>query len=109
MANDRKPSLTSLIAFAIIVSTVYVLSYAPVVRISWKWQLVTPSELFKPLDGEELPIFRPVDWLIDETPLQEPLFAWADLCGVRTEFEFAANGRRAGSRDPADAMWVNMY
>lgn len=109
MANVRKPSLTSLIAFAMIVPTLYVLSYAPVVSISMKWRLVTPSELFEPLDGEELPIFRRVDWLIDETPLQEPLFAWADLCGVRADFEFAANERRAGSCDPAEAMWVDMH
>lgn len=33
-------------------------------------------------DGEQLPMYRPVDWVIDETALRMPLFAWARFWSV---------------------------
>jgi hypothetical protein len=38
-------------------------------------------------DGDELPAYVPIDWLIDNTPLEKPLFAWAALWGVEDEFQ----------------------
>ncbi len=68
-----KPSRTLLVAFAMIVLPVaYVLNYAPVVR-------MTPVRI-----GTS--VYAPVDWMIDNTPLREPLFWWADLWGVRDDF-----------------------
>ena len=112
MASFRsKPSLTSLIAFVLILSPlVYVLSYAPAARVLRRTIDVrippTPAELmttalvsFEPVqipcaDGSLYPAYKPVDWLIDNTPLREPLFFWADICGVRDAFEHGARLRR---------------
>lgn len=79
----------------VFVPLLYVLSYAPFV--SW-WnkdrpiRFAGPSAWFGSVypDGDELPLYRPVDWLIDHTPLQRPLFWWAGLFGVQDEFEGAA-------------------
>jgi hypothetical protein len=43
--------------------------------------------LRRPLDGKDLPLYRPVDFLIDHTVLREPVLWWAELWGVRDEFE----------------------
>ena len=72
-----KPSFTSLVAFGfVLLPFVYVLSYAPVVRAGQ----VTCGNCTA---------YRPVDWMIDNTLLRDPLMAWAQTCGVRPEFEFA--------------------
>ena len=31
----------------------------------------------------QMPIYHPVDWIIDNTPLDVPLFAWASVWGVK--------------------------
>lgn len=95
----RRPSSTSLVAFALIVSPfVYVLSYAPFVRFSGRAEM-GPAERLASLrrwefenhafgtEGSLYPAYKPVDWLIDNTPLREPLFLWAGLWSVRDEFE----------------------
>lgn len=100
--NRRKPSITSLVAFALIVSPVlYVLSYAPVVRfcgeadpdldIPFQSGSFAPSYddyLDRPLaDSSRYPAYKPADWLNDNTPLRRPLFFWAEMWGVRDAFE----------------------
>jgi hypothetical protein len=45
----------------------YVLSYPVTVRVTGTHQL----------SG-----YKPVEWLIDDTSLREPLLAWADVCGA---------------------------
>ena len=42
----------------------------------------------RPADGSTYPAFKPVDWLIDNTPLREPLFLWAGIWDVRGEFDW---------------------
>jgi hypothetical protein len=32
-------------------------------------------------------VYRPVDWLIDYTPLDRPLYWWAEQWGVREYFQ----------------------
>jgi hypothetical protein len=44
-------------------------------------------------DSRKLKVYRPVDWLIDNTPVRKPLLWWADVCGVGDEFFYAANSR----------------
>ena len=79
---------------------VYVFSYAPVVRMKNPFILYSGTDYkgFSPtsgsIDGHNLPLFRPIDWLIDETPLRRPLLWWAELWGVRDCFELA-HWRRA--------------
>ena len=82
-----KPSKTSLVAFAMLLPVVYVLSYAPVMRVCGRTlpagQLPPIGVEVPPLaDASLYPAYHPVDWLIDNTPLRKPLFWWADLWGV---------------------------
>jgi hypothetical protein len=36
-----------------------------------------------------MPGYAPVEWIIDKTPLDGPLFWWCDLFGVRHDAETA--------------------
>jgi hypothetical protein len=72
----------------IAVPVVYVLSYAPVVRICRRTIPTGFDSGYTPTaDGSLYPMYKPVDWLIDNTPLHDPLFSWAEICGVREDFE----------------------
>ena len=68
---------------------VYPLSYAPVVKWTESDLMIGP-DIPAPADGGQLPGYRPLDWLIDNTPLREPMFAWARVWGVETQFEWAS-------------------
>jgi hypothetical protein len=75
------------------VVVVYPLSYAPVVRYQVE---LHRGEFFEPtngLDGNWMPVYKPVDWLIDNTSLKKPLFAWARLWKVGADFRWAASSR----------------
>lgn len=74
----------------------YPLSYAPVV-----WWEVRDFKRYEAengfiilgeptVDGFLIPLYRPIDWLIDNTPLDKPMFVWARLWGVEDEFHSAA-------------------
>jgi len=73
----------------------YLLSYAPVYRLTKPagWSSVDRS----------LVVYRPVDWLIDNTPLDEPLYRWAGCWGVRGDFVWSA-AARAFSRGEVTAI-----
>ena len=70
------------IALLVLLPLAYLLSYAPVYRMgkSSGWSRI----------DHPLAVYRPVDWLIDHTPLDEPLYRWADLWGVRGDVVWAA-------------------
>lgn len=95
----RKPSFTSLAAFFLVVTPIlYVLSYAPVVRfcgppLEYQPPMVGPGNRATVYRLREYRSFAPVDWLIDNTPLKEPFFLWADLWGIREAFRQAALAR----------------
>jgi hypothetical protein len=107
-ARPRKPLLVNLtwgaVLMFVFVPVLYVLSYAPFAcwwsrdrpimyaGPSWAFGTVYP-------DGDELPLYRPADWLIDRTPIQKPLFWWAGLFGMREEFE-EASAFRESARTP---------
>lgn len=100
-SSRTKPSLTSLVAFVLIVlPIVYVLSYAPVFR--FKIDAVTGDFTMAdpPREGWQ-ELYRPVEWLIDSTPMREPLLAWARLWGdyVGEDFRYRSDRRMAGE-DP---------
>ena len=61
----------------------YPLSYAPVVR----WERERGGSGM--IDGSRLPAYRPIDRLIDNSPLGRPLFLWARLWGVEQDFRSA--------------------
>ncbi len=70
-------------AIAVFVVVANVLSFAPNYRV------------LSELRGDISPtrgiwrLYAPTNWLIDYTPLRAPLFAWADVWGVRDDFEWA--------------------
>jgi hypothetical protein len=75
----------------------YPFSYAPVVQMRGGWKMVpatdgfgNPAVVKAPIFSEDLPLYRPVDWLIDNTPMQDVLYWWADVWGVRSPFTEAA-------------------
>ena len=99
--------------FLIVAPLVYVLSYAPVVKACkrtvetaeypftaiWVSFSVSPVMVHREAaDGSIYPLYSPVDWLIDSTPLRKPLFFWAEIWGVRDAFEF---GNRRRVSDPS--------
>ena len=103
-----KPSLVACVM--LVLPLVYVLSYAPVVRVCGRtaevetlptsvvysggvgvvriWPISRPMA-----DSSLYPTYKPIDWLIDNTPLRKPLFFWAQLWNVRVEFEQGAEHR----------------
>jgi hypothetical protein len=72
---------------ALLLPVLYVLSYAPV------YSVVRQNTNAMAPYGASWVIYRPVDWLIDHTPLDGPLLTWANLWGVRMQFEIAADAR----------------
>jgi hypothetical protein len=84
--RTRRPLLVNL-AWAVVVVVLigigYVLSYAPVV----KFMVWRDPSLSLWIDSRKLPIYKPVDWIIDNTPMYRPLFWWASLWGVGDDFE----------------------
>jgi len=101
----RKPWLVNLAMVAVLSLFIYPLSYAPVVRLGGGNRDVMPTmSIHGPYvdyaDGSRYPVFQPVDWLIDHTPLRQPLFWWAALFGVKEDFQTAYNFRTA--------QWISM-
>lgn len=98
-SRSNKPSITSLVLFALIVSPLaYVLSYAPVVRIC------EGSDEALTTGAIGYPVYEPVDWLIDNTPLREPIFSWGGLWNVRAQFELAHAVRVIWDSEPTEAV-----
>ena len=107
--RGRRWAWAAFLLFVLPVS--YVLSYAPMVR--WFGKQVT-SYSFESgglvftmshhglliRDGRNLVVYRPVDWLISNTPLHDPLMTWAEFNGVK--FHFAATH---AEQTRADYVW----
>jgi hypothetical protein len=101
----ERPSAGSLAILLLVLSVVYLFSYAPVVRTrgGWKVHAATdsfgnPTTITEPIDGDNLPFYRPVDWLIDNTPFQDPLLWWAQQCGVGSPFREGMGWRQRETR-----------
>lgn len=88
-AKPRKPLLLNLTwAGAALLGLVmlYVLSYAPVFRV-----VVGTDNLFRPRYLGHLPGYGPVEWLVDNSSLNQPLLWWGGVWGCR---EIMANSKR---------------
>lgn len=97
--SDHEPRSFTRPAIVVgILLLLYVLSYAPVYRLG------------KPLGFSRIDqpstIYRPVEWMIDNTPLAEPLFRWANCWGVRGDVVWSA-AARAFSRGEAGAITIS--
>ena len=93
-----KPSRTSLIAFFLIVTPlVYTLSYAPAFRFTNDeppyFNFEIPVYTFPRKAGWQ-ELYRPVEWLTDNTPLREPLLSWAGLWEEYVEADFRLRSDR---------------
>src|SRR5690606_20969675 len=98
--HRERPSAWPLALLLLLLSAVYLFSYAPVVRMRGGWKMVPTTDGFgnpaivrAPIFSEDLPLYRPVDWLIDNTPMQDVMYWWADVWGVRSPFTEAAMWR----------------
>lgn len=106
----KGPSPRLVVALILVLAPIlYVLSYAPVVRVlgrskefanppdlsaySGNTRLVGQADC---ADASLYPAYGPVDFLIDHTPLREPLFSWAQIWDVRDDFENGRNLRATG-------------
>ena len=71
--TDRRPrnplfvNLAWATVMVVVLSVVYVLSYPVAIRL-----MESPSPA----------LYQPVEWLIDNSPLREPMFKWADYWDV---------------------------
>lgn len=72
-------------AGAIVFAVIYVLSYAPTE------QALAAGRL--PWSRAMMDFYVPVQWLIDQSPLREPLLRWAELYGQRAAFVAASATR----------------
>jgi hypothetical protein len=102
MDTRRRHPLVPYVAVLVLLLA-YVLSYAPLVRwfIARHTRRTGPDSVTIPLvDGEDLPAYRPVDLLIDASPLRAPLLVWAEVWGVRHNFEWTSDGRAYNRANP---------
>jgi hypothetical protein len=67
-------------------------SYAPIYRFSNAYPHRTPEAAH----GGWNRLYLPVDWIIDNTWIRAPLFAWAGIWGVGDRFATAHDLRMAG-------------
>ena len=86
----RKSSLVNVLLIAMLVALPvgYVISYPLSVRASGGL-------------NPDLPAYRPVELLIDNTPLQQPMFWWAEKCKVGAQVRFACFARQEQMAPPA--------
>lgn len=97
MTGKRDKSLLSFwirTSVALIVFIVaYVLSYAPVYRVCGFGPVSRGGRLvgYAP---DHVPFYRPVEWLMDNTPLSGPLYKWGGVWGCEYGLHLSAHGRR---------------
>ncbi len=110
MSTRPRQAAMKCVTIVLLAIVLYPLSYAPTLRIVRDFNLVSVSNPFGVHDGGELPVYQPADWIIDRTPMRKPMLVWADLFGVRSDFEYAATNRES-ARESArgDGEWVDLH
>jgi len=98
--NSRVANLLPLAGLCVVIGVLYLFSYASAVRFAARRTKVpTRSELRFAVDvwqdvtfpdGQRFPIYRPVDRLIDRSPVRPVLLWWADVWGVGEQFRAAS-------------------
>src|SRR5262245_62047307 len=79
----------------------YVLSYPPAVTIAERLHLIRRG-VFDGVDGDKLPVYKPVDWLIDHSVVRKPILAWAWCWGQYDNFELGSIYRTSASSEWID-------
>lgn len=93
-----KPSITSLMAFGLILGMLvvtYVLSHAPVYSILYGDE---PAD--ERTTRRSIKFYSPVEGLIDGSPLRNPLLNWADVWGVGVHMRMDSSMRWAEESTP---------
>jgi hypothetical protein len=92
MSAKRKTKTGTIWAAVAAIVCCYVLSYAPVLR--WMYPAEGPwgTIVYPPLDPV---VYRPVMWLIDNTPCREPLLWWAGVWGMDDPMRYHVEIRKA--------------
>jgi hypothetical protein len=97
--KPRKPlpaNLAWATALIILLFSGYVLSYAPAYRYTYGPDGANPDFFFEPFRSAEQPmplLFRPVEWLMDNSPLDRVLVRWAALWRVARDVRYDSNLR----------------
>jgi hypothetical protein len=90
-AARRKPVLPNIVLAVVLLVPVYVLSYAPALRLMHSRVVV--DHPFMETVIPHVPGYAPVEWLIDNTPMREPLLRWGDLWGCGDDMRFSSDFR----------------
>jgi hypothetical protein len=107
--SRRKPSLLPLTTCVLIVLPIlYVLSYAPYLACRYEEPTPVSIGVFGPhfdLEDEYFShnshrFFQPVEWLIDHTPIVDPLDRWAAMWGVDHKMRLDSMLRYVDRNDP---------
>jgi hypothetical protein len=99
MSDDRKRSRwMSGIAAMILLLLLYVASYPLVLR--WAYPLrgeciIGENIIGYTRDVAHVPLYTPVEWLVDETSAKRPIFWWAQICRAKNTVELARHEREA--------------
>lgn len=95
-AKPRKPLLANLtwgVVALLGLCLLYALSYAPAYRLVFG---ADPGNYVRTDEQPGLGIFRPVEWLVDRTPMRPVLLWWADVWrvgeGMRFDSDIRTNG-----------------
>jgi hypothetical protein len=118
-ARTASHRFLALVAGSILVTITYLLSHAPLYRVihgrnpvDYGWDDIihfrktrtwpVSVEFGFPAGAWEglQPLYKPVEFAIDDTPLREPLLWWADLSDVRGSLEYESD-LRTGRFKPA--------
>src|SRR5690349_2278465 len=95
MASEHKRSAWRTWIWSVVVmiavTVMYVLSYAPVLR--WHYPVRTITEISRSI---HIPIYSPVEWLLDTEFASSPLLWWSQLWGVREQTKRASALRNEG-------------
>lgn len=82
MSEHKRSGWRTGIMALIACAMLYLLGYPPIL----KWH---PFGRW----SAHVPYYGPAEWLIDNTPLYEPLKWWAGVCGAEDDYQSAATWR----------------
>lgn len=89
---DKQHLTTGTVCFyfsmIMLLACIYVASYPLVINVYERFRPIKHGGvLIDVVDSDELPVYEPVDWLIDYTPFRTIILGWSDLVGCRTHIE----------------------
>ena len=104
MRSFRRSHFSVVCVALLAAAAIYALSYAPYMR--WRFGTdpdeATKGFMWQPdpeyVLGKAPAVYAPVEWLIDETPMKQPLLSWAQLWGVQWKVGVNSGHRQLARR-----------